>query len=139
MNLVPPNIYIKDTGTAKGLGAFAARKFSREEVVELCPVLVIDAAATKLPQPINTRVFDWAKLAKSKQHSALALGYGSMYNHDNPANMRYEADATKLFLRFIAIRDIEESEELTINYNGLGGVAEWHNNSWFDRMKVQPV
>lgn len=52
---------------------------------------------------------------------AVALGYGSLFNHDNPASLRYEADPGNLSLRFIATRDIAAGEELTINYNAPQG------------------
>ena len=48
---------------------------------------------------------------------ALALGYGSLYNHSYQPNARYddESGQTKVFT---AIRDIEAGEEITVNYNG---------------------
>jgi hypothetical protein len=88
---------------------------------------------------MKTLVFDWAVLAGVPGTHALALGYGSMYNSDNPANLRYEADRQRLLLRFVAVRDIAEGEELTVNYNAIGGGATWHDNNWFDRMKIKPV
>ena len=39
-----------------------------------------------------------------------ALGYGSLYNHGNPANMRYEGDDEAKVLRFVAIRAIAAGE-----------------------------
>ena len=48
---------------------------------------------------------------------ALALGYGSLYNHSYRPNARYDdvGQRTKLFT---ALRAIEPGEEITINYNG---------------------
>ena len=48
---------------------------------------------------------------------ALALGYGSLYNHSYRPNARYVdlAGRTKLFT---AMRDIAAGEEITVNYNG---------------------
>lgn len=62
-----------------------------------------------------------------------------MYNHENPANMRYEAESQHSLLRFISVRAINEGEELTVNYNSIGGGAEWGNDNWFDRMNVTPI
>ncbi len=62
-----------------------------------------------------------------------------MYNHDNPANMRYEADKKNLTLKFSAARNIRTGEELTINYNALGGEASSDDNIWFERMNVRPI
>lgn len=139
MQLLPPSVYIQDTGTAKGRGVFAARAFACGEVVEVCPVLVIHRPISLLPEEIKTRVFSWSVLAKVPNTQAIALGYGSMYNHDNPANMRYEADSQNSLLRFIAVCDINEGEELTVNYNAIGGGAQWHDDNWFDRMNVKLI
>ena len=40
-SIFPPDIYVKDTGTEKGRGAFAARRFDKGEVVEECPVIIL--------------------------------------------------------------------------------------------------
>lgn len=46
-----------------------------------------------------------------KACQALALGYGSFYNHYNLGNVRYEADAENRLLHFMAVRDIANGEE----------------------------
>lgn len=71
--------------------------------------------------------------------SALALGYGSLYNHDNPANMRYEVDKEALLLLFIAAKDISPGEELTINYSGESGAAMAEDDWWFGEKKIKPM
>ena len=71
--------------------------------------------------------------------TAIALGYGSLYDHNNPANMRYEADDRIKALRFIAVRDIVQDEELTVNYNAYGGGAEWNDNRWFEDKGITPI
>lgn len=139
MQLLPPSAYIQDTGTAKGRGVFAARAYACGEVIEVCPVVVLHAQFSSLPEEIKTRVFDWGVLAQVPGTQAFALGYGSMYNHENPANMRYDADRQHSLLRFISVRAINEGEELTVNYNAIGGGAEWANNNWFERMNVKPI
>lgn len=139
MRLSPPTAYIQDTGTSKGRGVFAARAYICGEVVEVCPVVVLRMPFSSLPDEIKTLVFDWAILAQVPNTHAFALGYGSMYNHDNPANMRYEADSQHSLLRFISVRAINEGEELTVNYNARGGGAEWDNDNWFKRMNVKPI
>jgi hypothetical protein len=139
MQLSPPSAYIQDTGTEKGRGVFAARAYTCDEVVEVCPVVVLHMPFSSLPEEMKTFVFNWGVLAHVPNSQAFALGYGSMYNHDNPANMRYEADSQHSLLRFISVRDISEGEELTVNYNAIGGGAEWDNDNWFDRMKIKPI
>jgi hypothetical protein len=53
--------------------------------------------------------------------------------------LRYVANPTSCTLSFIAVRDIHAGEELTINYNAIGGDATWHDDNWFDHMKITPI
>ena len=132
MRIVPPAVYIKDTGTPKGRGVFAGRAFVQGEVVESCPVIPYDPLPDRrLPQEIRRIVFGWgAFLGLQRRRPAIVLGYGSIYNHNNPASLRVEADGANRILRLVAVRDIGADEELTINYNSLGnGVSS--DNTWF--------
>lgn len=130
----PQGVQVRHTGTGKGYGVFSTRRFVSGGQIEVCPVILLEEKTDKLPEPIRKRVFDWGILASSDIPSALALGFGSMYNHDNPANMRYLADSSIPALIFEAVRDIDVNEELTINYNALMGEPEWHDDNWFKRM-----
>lgn len=139
MRILPPAVYVGDTGTQKGRGAFAARAFRAGELVEACPVVPFHMTVGDIPEAIERIMFGWGFLIGEPGPQAIVLGYGSVYNHDNPANMRYEADAGAQLLRFVAVRDIEVDEELTVNYNAIGGGAEWDDDAWFRRMKIEPV
>ena len=46
----------------------------------------------------------------------LALGNGSIYNHRNQPNARWEYDADKQLLKLLAIRRIEMGEQIFISY-----------------------
>lgn len=139
LKINPPALYVADTGTARGKGVFAKRAFASGEVVEIAPVLVLKTEHDDLPELLKTYVFDWATLAGVPRAQGVALGYGSMYNHSSPANLRYEADGRESLMRYIAARDIRAGEELTINYNAVGGVHEWPDNNWFERMDITLV
>ena len=144
----PPDVYIKETGTVKGRGVFAARPFMNGELVEISPVVVIPNPKSHVSPPprirvefrrgMNVLLFNWSGLTKSWGR-ALALGYGSLYNSANPANMRYEADPALPALRFIAAREIVTDEELTINYNAHGGGVESPDYHWFTEMQIEPI
>ena len=133
------NICMKDTGTAKGRGMFALCAFEEGALVEECPVVVMREHFRTLPEALKTMVFNWGFLTGGPDAHALALGHGSLYNHDNPSNMRYVADAEASLIRFIAVRRIEPGEELTINYNAHGGGHVWHDDKWFAQMNVRPL
>ena len=83
--LRPPDIYVRDTGTAMGRGAFAGRPFAAGETVEVCPVVLFHGKVSAVPGEIKRLLFDWGRLACTGTTHCLPLGYGSMYNHDNPA------------------------------------------------------
>ncbi len=138
MEIVLPDVIVRDTGTQRGLGVYAKKQMLAGEVVELCPVIAFDAPFGSLPQNLMTRVFDWGVLAGGPPH-AIALGFGSMYNDSNPANMRYTATHQGRFLQFVAVRDIAQEEELTINYSGYRGSHEAEDDNWFERTGVTPI
>jgi SET domain-containing protein len=130
-----PHACVRDTGTARGRGVYALRAFREGEVVEVCPVVMMRKPYEALPEEIQKLVFMWERRDKLPDIQALALGYGSLYNNDNPANMRYEQDRPALALRFIAVRDIAVGEELTVNYSGDPDADDW----WFKDKNVELI
>jgi SET domain-containing protein len=53
----------------------------------------------------------------NRNYVALALGYGSMYNHSYTPNARYTPIVPDL-MEFHSLRLIQAGEEIMINYNG---------------------
>ena len=160
LKVYPPAVYVKDLGSSKGRGVFAARGFRAGDVVEIAPVVVVPAPRiTTTTRRLSSRtiairpapnvevvvefvrnfqvlLFHWDHLANVPGTRALALGYGSLYNSANPANMRYEADPSEQAMRFIAERDIQADVELTINYDSDGG-ATWEDHNWFVENSIE--
>lgn len=95
----------------KGRGVFARYDIAEGTEVERCPVLVIPESDIWY-STLADYVFEWGDGTVG-----LTLGYGSMYNHSFQPNARYE-DVGRQSKAYIAIRDIEAGEEITINYNG---------------------
>jgi SET domain-containing protein len=139
VELNPPNVYVKDTGTARGRGVFAARAFGPGEVVEVCPVVLFRKEYKVLHRELKTIVFHWEVPEGEAATQALALGYGSLYNHANPSNLRYETDNETLLMRFIAVREIGAGEELTINYNADGGAPVSEDEWWFEEKGIKLI
>ena len=131
--------YLGPTGTAKGLGVFASRSIEPGEVIEKVPVILLRTEFDQLENDLRQRVFDWERIASIPGTSALALGYGSMYNHANPANMRYDSVLDGNGIRFTAVRAIGQGEELTINYSGRGGDPDSTEDVWFPMFGIVPV
>ncbi|MFN0182280.1 MAG: SET domain-containing protein-lysine N-methyltransferase [Aquabacterium sp.] len=136
MHIQLPEVVVRDTGTPTGRGAYAGRDFAPDELVEACPVVLFNGSFGSVPDAVRKLLFNWGHLAGTSAMHCLALGYGSLYNHANPANMRYEADAGLGLLRFRASRAIASGEELTINYNAVGGGSQSAEDTWFNRMGV---
>jgi hypothetical protein len=138
-DVFPVAAAVRDTGSVKGRGVFATKAFIAGELVEACPVIVLYQPFELLAPKIQKVVYNWGSLAKTGQCSALALGYGSLYNHSNPANMRYEADVENQTLNYYAVSDIAAGEELTVNYNNTNGQPESDNDVWFDSRGVELI
>ena len=99
----------------KGRGVFARRPIPKGTVIERVPVVLV---------PIQQIVGGWNNPAvarfgfvRDRWTVAVALGYGSLYNHSYRPNARYE-DRPAATMVFTAIRDIAQGAEITVNYNG---------------------
>ncbi|CAN5139816.1 SET domain-containing protein-lysine N-methyltransferase [soil metagenome] len=129
---------VRATGTVMGRGVFAARRIACGEVIEVCPVLQIRSFNTRLMSELHKVVFDWEALAGVEGFSAIAFGYGSLYNHANPANARYRATPDAAGLLITAAADIEMAAEITINYNATAGEPQSADDIWFVATGVIP-
>ena len=97
----------------KGRGVFARRAIRKGEVFETCPVLVLPAGTIEdFSTGFGPYVFEWGE-----GKVALALGFGSLYNHSYRPNARYD-DVGPQTKEFTALKDIEPGEEIVVNYNG---------------------
>ncbi len=127
MNLQQTGIFVAPSDL-HGRGVFAARDIGAGEIIEICPVLLFPKA--QLPHVRQTMLddyyFDWGN---EGDMFALALGYGSIYNHDYDANADYDMDFDAETLDILALRDIPAGEEITINYNGFPGDR---SKVWFE-------
>ena len=94
----------------KGRGVIARRKFVAGEVIERCPVIVLDEGET-IPRPLGEYTFRWAG-----NRDAVVLGFGSLYNHGLYPNADFLRFDSLLEIRFVAVRDIAAGEEITYDY-----------------------
>ena len=117
-----------------GRGVFAERDFSKDELIERCPVLVL--AADQRPLIIKTILagyfFNWRSGSKVV---AIALGYGSLYNHSRQPNAFYEQWLEKNQMDIVALRPIRRDEEIFINY---GGTPDDSFRWWFETSEDLP-
>ncbi|GAC1414463.1 MAG: hypothetical protein NVSMB57_10050 [Actinomycetota bacterium] len=115
----------------RGRGVYATRLIRKGEVIERAPVVVIPKAQWKHAQRtvIDDYAFDWGD---KRDHAAVVLGYGSLYNHSKTPNARFIDRPGQGVYEFIALRDIEEGEEIFTNYNG---DPEDQSLMWFEKAK----
>jgi SET domain-containing protein len=101
-----------------GRGVFAAVEIAAETIIERVPVILIprgqvfgDSLTATRSARISWYVFGRKNLT-NRDYVAIALGYGSLYNHSFEPNARYAPIIPDL------IRNISAGEETLINYNG---------------------
>ncbi len=100
-----------------GRGVFTAENIAEGSLIEICPVIVMPRAHAPILDQTGLRdyYFDWGE---DDEQIALALGFGSLYNHSAHSNARYLLDFEMETISIVAIRNIRAGEEITVNYNG---------------------
>lgn len=111
-----------------GTGVFAAEPIAAEGVIEICPVLLFPKAqlAAMRQTMLDDYYFDWGD---DGEWFAVALGYGSLYNHAYEPNADYGMDFENKTIDIYALRDIAPGEEIFVNYNGS---PENRSKVWFE-------
>ncbi len=120
-------ICIKDTGKY-GRGIYATRDIKKGELIEVSPVLISCKNEWKYLK--KTILFDYCfTWGDNYEHIAIALGYGSLYNHSYTPNATFDNNIDNFSIDFYALDDIKDGDEITINYNE---DAEDSSPLWFD-------
>ncbi|RYF98959.1 MAG: SET domain-containing protein-lysine N-methyltransferase [Chitinophagaceae bacterium] len=102
----------------KGRGVFTSSAIDKDVVIEIAPVIVMNAEDRALLDQtlLHDYIFEWGG---QKKQCCMALGYVPVYNHSYGSNCEYEMDYDNDLIRIKTVRYIREGEELFINYNGL--------------------
>lgn len=118
----------------KGRGVFTRKPVAKGEVIEECPVLLIEIESLSQFNDLKMGYYVF-KLKDEPNKAALLLGYGSLYNHACPANAETYYNIEKMTFEIVAVRAIRKEEEVTINYSG-----NFDNEKEFDFLaKVEEV
>lgn len=111
-----------------GRGVFASQAYKPGDTIEVCPIIRLTEADRRAidSTSLYSYYYSWGE---DSSEAAIALGYGSLYNHSYHPNAKYTKDLDKDSLKISAINDIDIDAEILINYNG-----DPTNNSglWFD-------
>lgn len=125
--MILPHLFIAPSNS-KGRGVFTNEAILKDTVIEIAPVIVLDAKdRLHLDQTLlHDYIFVWGS---NEDQCAMALGYVPIYNHQYQSNCEYEMDYDQQLIYIKTVQDISAGEELFINYNGT-----WNNQSpvWFD-------
>jgi hypothetical protein len=117
----------------KGRGVFCNQLISKDEEFEQCPVLVLPAKDYDTVKA--SKLVDYFfSFNKEENTLALALGFGSLYNHAVYSNAAYVLDRETKTITFFAIEDIRPGTEICINYAGERG-QEF--KEWFESRNIQ--
>lgn len=117
--LPPARTYVADsTLEGAGRGVFAATKIANGALIESCPVIALQDPKDRDRLRKTGLVNYYFLWGKRRDHAALCLGWGAVYNHSFAPNARYEKVMEDLRMDFYALRDIEPDEEILVNYNG---------------------
>jgi len=111
----------------RGRGVFAARPFREGEIIEVCHIIVLSKDdVTKIDDTIlYNYYFGWNAGDGS---AAIALGYGSLYNHSDNPNARYHKHIQEGLISIVATAPVAEGDEILIRYTDPSGGS----SVWFD-------
>ena len=98
---------------AIGRGVYALRPFAAGEVIERCPVVVVSAEESRTIQrtTLGRYTYFWGD-----DEAAVALGFGSLYNHSDDPNAVTRRLEHELLIELVALRPIAVGEEICHNY-----------------------
>ena len=125
-------LFIKEI-KGKGRGVFCRQLISKDEAFEICPVLVLPAKDYDV-LTASQLVDYFFNFNKEESTLALALGFGSLYNHAVHSNAAYILNRETKLITFFAIEDIPAGTEICINYAGEYG-QEF--KEWFESRNIQ--
>lgn len=116
MTIQPPTKIVLKESPIHGLGVFSSNKISKGETIEECPFLAFPQNKNEKVPAFSNYTFCFPRGEIWTTH-ALVMGYGSYYNHSEKPNVDwYTLNQSGIFV-FVALDDIEEGQELFINYS----------------------
>lgn len=107
-----PYLHIKETSNF-GRGLYANRLIDKGTLIEISPLIVLSKHDVKIAK--ETILNEYWYLYDEKQ-CALALGYGSLFNHHHNPNISYKIDKKSNSILFTANTQIIKNQQLFIDY-----------------------
>lgn len=120
-----PGLYYAPSGKHR-YGMYCIEDIAEDSVIEICPIIIIPGDQAKeivKGVVLYDYYFEW-----KKNSIAIALGYGSLYNHSPSPNAIFEPHYQSQFIIFKSTRYIVAGEEILIDYHA--GTPD--EKVWFD-------
>ncbi len=122
-----PGLYISNSD-GRGRGVFTAHSIERGDLIEICPLILV--APEDVEKLNDTGLFDYYFHWPEPEGSAvLALGYGSLYNHNGTPNAQVIMDRDALQFEIHCVEPIKAGGEIFIDYTGEGAGED---GIWFE-------
>lgn len=100
----------------KGRGVFACRDISKDEIIEISPVVpVAKGNIVENGDAPDGYLLQWDTDTPGEEY-AMPLGYVMLYNHSSEPTIVIESDLTEYTMTVKAARNIKAGEELTWDY-----------------------
>jgi len=110
-----PDLYVAYSD-GKGRGVFSGSQMEVGDVIEISPVIVLPPADKEKIH--DTFLHDYYFLWGSDLNQiAIALGYGSLYNHNKKPNATYVYNYDDRTITFSCIKTILAGAQIYIDYN----------------------
>lgn len=109
-----PGLYYAPSGKHR-YGMFCIEDISEGSVIEICPIIVIPGEQAReivRGYVLYEYYFEW-----KRDSIAIALGYGSLYNHSSHPNAAFEPDFKGQLIIFKALLDIPSGAEILVDYH----------------------
>jgi len=114
---------IKETED-KGRGVFSTADIPESNIIEVCPLIIIPKS--ELENLDKTKLYDYYFVWDEDGSAAIALGYGSLYNHSDTPNAEFSFQKANKSLIVKSISEIKIDEEITVDYTGGSGELWWN-------------
>lgn len=117
-----------------GRGVFAQLAIKPGAIIEICPIIKMNLQEMTVRKHMLLNYYAFM-IDEESEYTAIALGYGSLYNHSNTCNAIFYFNKEKELLIFEAVNPIAKDEEITINYLGPESAGQSIEN-WMEKPEI---
>ncbi|MFX1572249.1 MAG: SET domain-containing protein-lysine N-methyltransferase [Promethearchaeota archaeon] len=123
---------VKFISTKKGKGVFASKDIRKDTIIDVAHVILLPNKDYK--KISKTVLYNYCYIWDDPKHNSefynvIPLSISQFINHSYDPNVKYIYDYDNNTIEYIALRDISNGEEITMNYNG---IVDDKSSVWFD-------